>query len=78
MRLRLTEMPLPEAQQVAGEGTLDQVHADLKALQGLGASYVLLDTFYGDMDAICQHETSWHMLTTLAEQVVDLRHETLQ
>ena len=71
-------MPLPEAQRVAGEGTLDQVHADLKALQGLGASYVLLDTFYGDVDAICHHETSWHMLTTLAEKVVDLRHETLR
>ena len=26
--MRLTEMPLPEAQQVAGEGTLDQVRAD--------------------------------------------------
>ena len=61
-----------------GEGTLAQVHADFKALQGLGAASVLLDTFYGAMDAICQHETAWHMLTTLAEQVVDLRHETLQ
>ena len=36
------------------------------------------DTFYGNMDAIGHHDTSWHMLTTLVEQVVDLRHETLQ
>jgi alkanesulfonate monooxygenase SsuD/methylene tetrahydromethanopterin reductase-like flavin-dependent oxidoreductase (luciferase family) len=78
IRLRLTDTPLPEAQRVAGEGTLDQVHTDLKALQGLGASYVLLDTFYGDVDAIRQHETSWRMLTTLAEKVVDLRHEALR
>jgi alkanesulfonate monooxygenase SsuD/methylene tetrahydromethanopterin reductase-like flavin-dependent oxidoreductase (luciferase family) len=78
IRLRLTDTPLPEAQRVAGEGTLDQVHADLKALQGLGALYVLLDTFYGDVDAIRQHETSWRMLTTLAEQVVDLPHEALR
>ena len=45
----------------------------LKALQGLGTSYVLLDTFYGDVDAIRQHEASWRMLTTLAEKVVDLQ-----
>ena len=78
IRLRLTDTPLPEEQRVAGEGTLDQVHTDLKALQGLGASYVLFDTFYGDVDAIRQHETSWRMLTTLVEKVVDLRHETLR
>jgi probable F420-dependent oxidoreductase len=29
IRLRLTDTPLPEEQRVAGEGTLDQVHADL-------------------------------------------------
>jgi hypothetical protein len=70
--------PLPEEQRVAGEGTLDQVHADLQALQGLGASYVLLDTFYDDVEAIRQHEASWRMLTTLTEKVVDLQHEALR
>jgi probable F420-dependent oxidoreductase len=78
IRLRLTDSPLPEVQRVAGEGTLDQVHADLQALQDLGAPYVLFDTFYGDVDAIRQHETSWRMLTTLAEQVVDLQHAALR
>jgi hypothetical protein len=39
---------------------------------------VLLDTFYGDVDAIRQHEASWRMLTTLAEKVVDLQHEALR
>jgi hypothetical protein len=39
---------------------------------------VLLDTLYGDVDAIRQHKASWRMLTTLAQQVVDQRHETLQ
>jgi alkanesulfonate monooxygenase SsuD/methylene tetrahydromethanopterin reductase-like flavin-dependent oxidoreductase (luciferase family) len=78
IRLRLTDTPLPEEQRVVGEGTLAQVHADLKALQGLGALYVLFDTFYGDVEAIRQHETSWRMLTTVAEQVVDLQHEALR
>jgi alkanesulfonate monooxygenase SsuD/methylene tetrahydromethanopterin reductase-like flavin-dependent oxidoreductase (luciferase family) len=78
IRLRLTDTPLPEDQRVAGEGTLGQVHADLEALQGLGAQYVLLDTFFGDVDTIRHHETSWRMLTTLAEKVVDLKHEALR
>jgi probable F420-dependent oxidoreductase len=78
IRLRLTEVPLPEDQRVAGEGTLDQVRADLAALQELGAQYVLLDTFFGDVDAIRHHEASWRMLTTLAEKALDLAHATLR
>ena len=38
IRLRLTEAPLPEDQRVAGEGTLDQVRADLEALQEMGGA----------------------------------------
>lgn len=78
IRLRLTDTPLPDDQRVAGEGTLDQVYGDLQALQHLGAQYVLLDTFFGDIDTIRHHETSWRMLTTLAEQALDLAHATLR
>ena len=78
IRLRLTAAALPDDQRVAGEGTLDQVRADLAALQELGAQYVLLDTFYGDIDAVRHHETSWRMLTTLAEKALDLAHATLR
>ena len=78
IRLRLTTAALPDDQRVAGEGTLDQVRADLAALQELGAQYVLLDTFYGDIDAVRHHETSWRMLTTLAEKALDLAHATLR
>jgi len=78
IRLRLTEAPLPEDQRVAGEGTLHQVRADLEALHELGAQYVLLDTFYGDVDTIRHHETAWRTLTTLAEKALDLAHGTLR
>jgi probable F420-dependent oxidoreductase len=78
IRLRLTETPLAEDQRLAGEGTLDQVRSDLEALQEMGAQYVLLDTFYDDV-ALTQHpETSWRMLTTLAEKALDLPHEALR
>jgi hypothetical protein len=78
IRLRITETPMPEEQRVAGEGTLDQLYADLKGLQDLSAQYVLFDTFYGDVEAIRHHETAWRMLTSVAEQVVDLPHGALR
>ena len=46
IRLRLTESLLDEERRLPGEGTLDQVRADLDALDSLGAEYVLLDTYY--------------------------------
>jgi hypothetical protein len=39
---------------------------------------VLFDTFYGDVDAIRHHETAWRMLTSVAEQVVNLPHGVLR
>jgi probable F420-dependent oxidoreductase len=78
IRLRLTESPMDDAQRVAGEGTLDQVRADLVALQSLGADYVLLDTYTDDVEATLNHEAAWRMLTVLAEQVLDLRRQTLR
>lgn len=78
IRLRLTHTPLPEEQRLAGEGTLDQIWADLRGLQDLGAPYVLLDTFYDDVEATRHSETAWHLYMTLAEQVLDLRQATVR
>jgi probable F420-dependent oxidoreductase len=78
IRLRLTETPLLDDQRLLGEGTLDQMRADLEALQALGAQYVLLDTFFDDVEATRHAETSWRMLTTLAEKALDLGHEALR
>jgi probable F420-dependent oxidoreductase len=78
IRLRLTDAPLPDDQRVAGEGTLSQVRADLEALQQLDAQYVLLDTFYDDVEATRHPEASWRMLTTLAEKALDLPRYALR
>jgi hypothetical protein len=78
IRLRLTESRLPDDERIAGQGTLDQVRADLETLAGLGARYVLLDTYTDDPEATRDHETAWRMLTTLAERVLDLPNETLR
>jgi hypothetical protein len=39
---------------------------------------VLLDTYTDDAEATRHHETAWRMLTTLAEQVLDLPKESLR
>jgi probable F420-dependent oxidoreductase len=78
IRLRLTETPMPEDERIMGEGTIDQMRGDLEALQALGCTYVLLDTYFDDIEATRHPETAWRMLTAMAEQVLDLPHQTLR
>jgi probable F420-dependent oxidoreductase len=78
IRLRLTDAPLSDDQRLIGEGTLDQVRADLGALQEVGAQYVLLDTFHDDVEATRHPEAAWAMLMTVAEKALDLERETLR
>ena len=72
IRIRITDSPMPDAQRVAGEGSLDQVHRDLAQLEELGCTYVVLDTYADDIDAIGNNEASWQMLSLMAEKVLDL------
>jgi probable F420-dependent oxidoreductase len=78
IKLKLTETPVADDQRMLGEGTVDQVRRDMQALQDLGCSHVLLDTYYDDAEATRHPETAWRMLTTMAEKVLDLRNETLK
>jgi len=78
IRLRLTASPLPDSERVAGEGSLDQVHADLEALAALHSRYVLLDTYADDPEATRQPETALKMLITMADRVLDLPREGLR
>ena len=78
IRLRLTDAAMPEDRRVAGEGTLDQVRADLAALEALGVGSVLLDTYCDDPEATRDPEAGWRMLRTVAERLVDLPREALR
>jgi probable F420-dependent oxidoreductase len=78
IRLRLTQTPLPDDQRLAGEGTIDQVRRDLEALEAMGCTYVLLDTYCDDAEATRHPETAWRMLITMAEEALDLGHEALK
>jgi len=77
---RLTDTPVPEDERMAGEGTLEQVHGDMKELQALGAEYVLLDTKRNSPTAnsVRHHEEAWRAVATLVEQVIDLPNETVR
>ena len=78
IRLRLTDCPVTGSDRVVGEGDIDQVHRDLAELENLGCSYVILDTYADDLEAIKNNEISWRMLTTLAEKVLDLSNQTVR
>ena len=78
IRLRITDSPMDDGQRIAGEGTIDQIRSDLEELQSLGCTYVLLDTYYDDIEATRHHETSWRMLTTVAEKALDLKNESVR
>jgi alkanesulfonate monooxygenase SsuD/methylene tetrahydromethanopterin reductase-like flavin-dependent oxidoreductase (luciferase family) len=64
--LRLTPEPLPDDERVAGEGSLDQVLADLDVLRDLGARSVVLDPFVGDPTETERPEVAWQALATIA------------
>ena len=78
IRLRLTDSPVTGSDRVVGEGDIDQVHRDLAELENLGCSYVILDTYADDLEAIKNNEISWRMLTTLAEKILDLSNQTVR
>jgi probable F420-dependent oxidoreductase len=75
--LRPTEEPLDEKRR-AGEGTLEQIHADFAALRKLGCPYVLLDFFTGDVEATRRLEPTWRVMATLADTVLDLPQRSLR
>lgn len=64
--LRLTDKPLPDDDRVAGEGTVEQVIADLDVLRELGAETVVLDPFLGDPTETERPEAAWQALATIA------------
>ncbi len=78
LTFRLTERALPDEARYAGQGTLDQVRADLRALEALGAAYVLLDTYDGRPHQSLEADRDWSMLARLAEQVLDLAGQTVR
>jgi hypothetical protein len=78
IKLQLTDGPLPEDKRAAGQGSLEQVRADLRALEAMEAPYVLLDTYDDDPEGTRSHEPAWKLLRTASERLVDLARGTIR
>jgi len=64
--LRLTDAPVRRADRLAGEGSIEQVVADLEQLRRLRADTVVLDPFNGDPAETLRPELAWQALATVA------------
>jgi alkanesulfonate monooxygenase SsuD/methylene tetrahydromethanopterin reductase-like flavin-dependent oxidoreductase (luciferase family) len=64
--LRLTTQPVPDEQRLVGEGTIEQVSADLEHLRDLDVHAVLLDPYNGDPEETRSPETAWDALELVA------------
>jgi probable F420-dependent oxidoreductase len=66
--LRLTDRPLG-AERLPGQGSLDQVRADIDVFAELGASHLLFDTYPGRPDQLRSPEEDQHVLATVTEKL---------
>ncbi|MCH8744979.1 MAG: TIGR03619 family F420-dependent LLM class oxidoreductase [Chloroflexi bacterium] len=78
IKLRISDSPAGDDGRLLGEGNLEQVRRDLAGLEELGCDYVLLDTFYDDLEAVKNNEAAWRLLAVMAEQVLDLKNQTVR
>ncbi|MDA0769245.1 MAG: TIGR03619 family F420-dependent LLM class oxidoreductase [Chloroflexi bacterium] len=78
VRLRIMGSDLPDDQRIVGEGSVDQIRRDMAQLEELGCAYVLLDTYYDDIEATRHNEVAWRMLSEMAEKVLDLAGQTVR
>ncbi|WP_327178116.1 TIGR03619 family F420-dependent LLM class oxidoreductase [Streptomyces sp. NBC_01335] len=78
IQVSLTSEPLPDATRQTGHGTTDQLRDDLRTLEAMGCSYVILDTDPGDQRLRGTAQQDWRTLETIATQVIDLATHTVR
>jgi probable F420-dependent oxidoreductase len=79
IRMQLTAAPIAEEGRTPGTGALEQIHADVRGLEALGAEYVVLDWYnWPDLEGTREHERAFSTLGLLAERVFDLEREAVR
>lgn len=79
IRLRVTAQARPDDERLAGEGTVDQIRADLAGLEAAGCTWVLLDTYHDyNVDELRDSRLAWQMFETVAESIFDLGAQSLR
>ncbi|MEV6974374.1 TIGR03619 family F420-dependent LLM class oxidoreductase [Kitasatospora sp. NPDC093806] len=76
--LRLTTAPVGGPDRLAGEGTIDQIAADLAQLRLLGADTVVLDPYHGDPEQTRDPQPAWQALAAVAARLDHLTPRTEQ
>ncbi|MFI6843091.1 TIGR03619 family F420-dependent LLM class oxidoreductase [Kitasatospora sp. NPDC050467] len=76
--LKPTASPAGGPRRLAGEGTIDQIMADLDQLRLLGADTVVLDPYSGDPRDTCRPQSAWQALATVAAHFYPPRTGTEQ
>lgn len=72
--LRITDASLDDADRLAGEGTIDQIQADLDELDKLGTDTVVLDPYNGDPRETLRPQPAWQALATVASILSNRHH----
>jgi hypothetical protein len=65
LKITLTDEPIPQDQRKSGEGTVEQILADIAELGAMGASAVILDTYSGDPAELADPTATWDALRTI-------------
>lgn len=79
IRLRISDTPRPDDQRIAGEGSVDQIRADLALFAEVGCSWVVLDTYHDYLvDELRDPSAAWRMFETIAAEVFDLETGSLR
>ncbi|MEU0878763.1 TIGR03619 family F420-dependent LLM class oxidoreductase [Lentzea sp. NPDC005914] len=72
IKLRITSRSLPDHSRLLGEGTVEQLRGDLRALESLGATHIVLDTTYPGETVRKPTEHYLGLLEQVASEIVDL------
>jgi len=77
---QVTNEPLPEDSRKIGEGSIDQIHEDLKYLDSIGSEYVVFDTkrYSKTSNTPTHHLEAWQNFTMIANKSLDLENERVR
>lgn len=76
--LQISREPTPGDKRVAGQGSVEQIRPDLLALESMGSSYVIFDTYSGNPDSTKDLDTQFKTLEAVANRIVDLERQKVR
>ena len=77
---QITNKTLPEGSRKIGEGSIDQIHEDLKFLDSIGSEYVIFDTkrYSQTSNTPTHHLEAWQNFSMIANKSLDLENQKIR